>query len=90
MSAFASMALGAPGTAIANALKSPSVRRAAWSAVQGALTTGGEALGKYGPVLYRALQNGGTDEVMAMHEALMQTDKDYATRVLEGVQGQTP
>lgn len=70
-------ALGNPGTALKNLMKNPSVRRAWWSALQGAPDAAFASLGKYGPVLSRALQTGGLHDVIAIDEALSDEDDDY-------------
>lgn len=69
--------MGNPGTAMANMLKSPAVRRMAWQAVQ----AGAGALGKFGPILQRAASEGGAELAEALHEALLKTDPEYQQKV---------
>jgi pilus assembly protein TadC len=69
--------MGNPGTALANMLKSPAVRRMAWQAVQ----SGASGLGKFGPLLQRAASMGGAKLAEALHEALLKTDPEYQAKV---------
>jgi hypothetical protein len=78
--------MGNPGTSLANAMRNPAVRRAAWQAVQ----SGAGALGKFGPALQRAAQVGGESLAHALHESLLEADPEYQKAVgnlLENSQG---
>jgi len=54
----AAAALGRPGTALANAARSPAVRKVWWEGVKKVLVDAPEALGKYAEPLTRALRKG--------------------------------
>jgi hypothetical protein len=83
------MLQGRPGVVVANMLKDPGVRRAAWNTVQAVIPSHPEVLGPLGVVIAREIQSGGLDAGLAMHHALMQENPEYATKVLEQTTGQS-
>jgi hypothetical protein len=74
---------GRPGTIIRNAVRSPGVRKMVWEFVESA--AGGPVLGSFGAMLQRALQTGGTRAGLALHEALLERDPEYAAAVERAV-----
>ncbi len=56
--AGAGIAAGKPGTAAANAIKKPGVRKAGWEVIKGVLGVTPEKLGQFAPVLTRAMAAG--------------------------------
>ncbi len=80
---------GHGGTVVHNLMKDPATRRAAWSAVEYAITNTPEALGKFGPFIAREYARD-PEHARAVDEALTAEDPDYAARKLQLLQGGSP
>ncbi len=74
--------MGNPGTSLANALKSPAVRKLAWGLVE----SGSSALGRFGPYLQRVAASAGAAVAQELHERLLDSDPDYQKKVAHGLQ----
>lgn len=79
LGAVMALTQGRPGIMIRNAIRSPGVRKLVWEFVESAARGG--MLSRFGPMLQRALTEGGTDGGMAIHEALMSERSEYLDEV---------
>lgn len=74
--------MGNPGTSLANALKSPAVRKMAWALVE----SGSSALGRFGPYLQRAITSLGVQGAQELHERLLDSSPDYQQKVTRALE----
>lgn len=79
LGAVVALTQGRPGIIIRNAIRSPGVRKMVWDFVEASASS--PALGKFGAMLQRAAMVGGARQALALHEALMMKDPEYAGAV---------
>lgn len=70
---------GRPGIILRNLVRSPATRKALWEFVGEAASS--KLLGKFGLMLQRAVQTGGVNSALALHESLLAQSPEYQDEV---------